>query len=131
MNLSPSIAHVFADTLVIAHLAFIIFVLFGALLLLKWPRWMWLHLPCLVWGTLVEFMGWYCPLTPLENHFRELAGLQMYSGDFVMQYIMPVIYPPELSRGFQIVFGTMVLTINGVIYGYLFRRRRIKNDTHN
>lgn len=131
MNFSPSIAHFFADALIIVHLSFIVFVLFGALLLLKWPKMILLHLPCLVWGILVEFMGWYCPLTPLENTFRKQAGLEMYSGDFVMQYIMPVIYPPELTRGFQIIFGAIVLIMNLVIYGYLIWRRRIKTHSCN
>lgn len=130
MNISPLFANVLADVLVILHLLFIIFVLFGALLVLKWVQIRWVHVPCLVWGVLVELTGWYCPLTPLENHFRELAGLEMYSGDFVMEYLMPVIYPPELTRTLQILFGLLVVLINSGVYGYLIFRRRIKNNTH-
>lgn len=83
---------------------------------------MWLHLPCVLWGMLVEFNGWLCPLTPLENHFRELAGLELYSGDFVMEYVMPVLYPQELTRDLQIVFGSIVLLVNLSIYGYIWKR---------
>ena len=122
LNLSPATAQFLADITVIIHFAFVLFVLFGALLLLKWPRLIWAHLPCLIWGLIVEFTGWLCPLTPLENHFRAAAGLELYSGDFVMQYIMPVLYPQNLTRDLQIIFGLIVLVLNTVIYAYLVRR---------
>lgn len=122
MNFTPTTAQFLADLIVLAHFAFVLFVLCGALLLLKWPRLMWLHLPCVLWGMLVEFNGWLCPLTPLENHFRELAGLELYSGDFVMEYVMPVLYPQELTRDLQIVFGSIVLLVNLSIYGYIWKR---------
>lgn len=122
MNFTPSTAQFLADLIVLAHFAFVVYVLFGALLLIKWPRLIWLHLPCMFWGMLVEFTGWLCPLTPMENHFRELAGLELYSGDFVMQYIMPVLYPRELTRDLQMVFGSIVLFLNLSIYGYIWKR---------
>lgn len=126
MNLSQPLAHLLADLTVILHLLFIVFVLLGALLLLKWHKLIWLHLPCLFWGVMVELMGWYCPLTPMENYFRQQAGLEMYAGDFVMQYIMPIIYPPDLTREFQLLFGITVLLMNIGIYSYLFWRSRCK-----
>jgi hypothetical protein len=122
LNFTPSTAQFLADLIVVTHFAFVLYVLCGALLLLKWPRSMWLHLPCVLWGILVEFTGWLCPLTPMENHFRELAGLELYSGDFVMQYIMPVLYPRELTRELQMVFGSIVLLLNLSIYGYIWKR---------
>ena len=103
------------------------FVLCGALLLLKWPKLAWLHLPCMIWGMLVEFMGWLCPLTPLENYFRRAAGLDLYSGDFVMEYLMPILYPQDLTRELQILFGLIVLLLNALIYGYLLKRRLKSN----
>lgn len=130
MDLTPATARIFADLTVIFHFSFVIFVLFGALLLLRWHKLIWLHLPCVTWGILVEFMGWYCPLTPLENYFRDKAGLELYSGDFVMQYIMPILYPQGLTRDWQLVFGFIVLLFNAIIYGYLIRRW-LKNDTGN
>ncbi len=125
MNVSPSTAAWLADLLVIIHFLFVVFVLFGGLLLIKWPRLAWLHLPAVVWGMVVEFSGWLCPLTPLENHFREQAGLEMYSGDFVMQYIMPILYPQDLTRTLQVVFGLIVLLLNLAVYTYVYRRSRL------
>jgi hypothetical protein len=130
LNYSPFIAHCIADALVILHLVFIVFVLIGAFMALKWRTLIWVHIPCLIWGVLVEMLGWYCPLTPIENSFREQAGLATYSGDFVMQYIMPIIYPPELTRSLQIFFGLVVLLLNMVAYGLLIRRWRFKYYTH-
>ena len=130
MNLSPSTAQFLTDLTVVIHFAFVVFVLCGALLLLKWPRLIWLHLPCLLWGLVVEFTGWLCPLTPLENYFREAAGLDLYAGDFVMEYLMPVLYPRDLTRELQIIFGLLVLILNAFIYGYLFRRRLKGNSGH-
>lgn len=110
-----------ADLIVILHFSFVIFVLFGAVLLL-WRRWLiWLHLPALIWGVLIELAGWVCPLTPLENHLRLQAGLEMYSGDFVMQYIMPILYPQGLTRELQVGYGLFVLLFNAGIYYYVLR----------
>lgn len=112
------------DMIVILHLVFVVFVLLGALLLLKWPKLIGLHLPALCWGILVEFSGWICPLTPLENYLRDKAGLQMYHGDFVMHYLMPVLYPADLTRTTQILFGLFVIGINLAIYSHVLRRWR-------
>jgi len=112
-----------ADTIVVLHFSFVLFVLFGALLLLKWRWLVWLHIPALIWGILVELNGWLCPLTPLENRLREHAGLGQYHGDFVMHYIMPVLYPADLTRTMQIGFGLTVVIVNLVIYYYVFRNR--------
>jgi hypothetical protein len=103
------------------HLLFILFVLFGGFLVLKWPRLMWVHLPCAVWGMLIEFAGWYCPLTTWENHFLRAAGREGYSGSFIDHYIMPLIYPSGLTRGMEIVLGLVVLAINAWVYVRVFR----------
>jgi len=110
------------DGIVLFHFGFVLFVLFGGLLMLKWRRLIWLHLPALAWGILVEFSGWICPLTPLENVLREKAGLEMYRGDFVMQYIMPVLYPAALTREMQILFGVLVIILNIAVYVCVIRR---------
>jgi hypothetical protein len=107
---------ILADIIVIIHLAFIVFVLVGGFLILKWPRIIWIHIPVFFWGAIVEFTGWICPLTPWENHFRRLAGVSVYEGDFVGNYILPVIYPEELTRNVQIVLGSLVVSINLLIY---------------
>ena len=111
-----------ADLVLIVHLAFVVFVLFGGLLVLRWRGIAWLHLPAAVWSAVVEFTGWICPLTPLENWLREQAGEPGYRSDFVTYYLLPVLYPDDLTRDVQIMLGTAVLAINISVYGWLWRR---------
>ena len=111
---------VLADLVVIIHLAFVVFVLFGGLLVLRWRRARWLHLPAFVWGAAVEFGGWICPLTPLETWLRMQGGESGYSSDFIEHYILPLLYPADLTREIQIVLGTVVLVVNIAIYGWLW-----------
>ena len=111
-----------ADLVLIVHLAFVVFVLCGGLLVLRWRRIAWLHLPAVVWGAVIEFSGWVCPLTPLENWLREQAGETGYRSDFVAYYLLPVLYPDDLTRDVQLMLGTAVLAINVSVYGWLWRR---------
>ncbi len=124
--MEPSInwSAIAADIIVIVHFAFVLFVLFGGVLLLWWKKIAWIHLPCVVWGIVVEFTGWICPLTPYENTLRAQAGLEMYDGDFVMRYIMPILYPEDLTRTVQIVLGLVVLFVNSALYYYVFRIKK-------
>ncbi len=101
-----------------------LFVAAGGLLVLRWPRLAWLHLPAAIWGAWIEFSGGICPLTPLEQSLRAQAGETAYAGDFVSHYIFPVLYPAALTRGVQLVFGGVVVAVNLAIYGLLLRRRR-------
>ncbi|RKZ47507.1 MAG: DUF2784 domain-containing protein [Gammaproteobacteria bacterium] len=110
-----------ADLVLIAHLLFIIFVIFGGLIVLKWHRAMWLHIPCAIWGALIEFFGWICPLTYLENYFRQLGNGGSYEGGFIQHYLMPIIYPQGLTTGIQILLGVIVAVINLVIYYFVWR----------
>lgn len=110
-----------ATAIALLHLAFIVFVLLGGLLVLRWPKLAWVHLPAAAWGMLIEFFGWWCPLTKWENYFLREAGRAGYSGGFVAHYIMPVIYPPGLTRGMEIAIGVLVLVINVSIYVRVFR----------
>jgi hypothetical protein len=121
---------ILADVIVIAHLAFIAFVLFGGLLALRW-RWIpWLHLPAATWGFVVALKGWICPLTPLENVLRRAGGSAGYESDFIDHYIVPIIYPVGLTRELQIFFGLLVLAINLIIYlGVRRRARAIVDDS--
>ena len=117
-----------ADLVLIVHLAFVLFVALGGLLVLLRPRIMWLHLPAVVWGALSEFLGMLCPLTPLETTFRELGGGTGYEGNFIEHYITAVIYPSGLTRGTQIALGFGVLLLNMAIYGYwLLRKKRSRS----
>ena len=113
-----------ADIIVLVHFAFVLFVLFGGVLLVWWRRLVWLHLPAVIWGMLIEFTGWICPLTPYENQLRKQAGLEMYDGDFVMRYIMPILYPEDLTRSLQIILGLIVLLINAICYFYVFKIKK-------
>ena len=111
-----------ADLTLCTHASFVLFVIFGGLLVLRW-RWVaWLHLPAAAWGAVVEFSGWVCPLTPLENWLRQQAGETGYRSDFVAYYLLPVLYPDDLTRDVQLMLGTVVLAINFSVYGWLWRR---------
>lgn len=111
-----------ADALLVAHLAFVLFVTLGGLLVLKWRRLAWLHIPAAAWGATIEFAGWICPLTPLENDLRARAGQSGYEGDFIARYLMPVVYPDGLTRQDQLLFGSAALAINLAIYVWLLRQ---------
>jgi hypothetical protein len=114
---------VLADAVLVVHFAFVLFVALGALLVLKWPWAAWLHVPAVVWGVAIEFGGWICPLTPLENHLREAAGERQYSGDFIARYLLPVIYPEGLTRETQLAVGIAALLINLALYAVVIRRQ--------
>ena len=113
-----------ADLVVVLHLAFVLFVLFGGLLAWWKPRIIWLHLPAAAWGAAVEFAGWVCPLTPLEGWLRLKAGASAYESDFIGQYVLPVLYPAALTSNVQFVLGLIVVILNGTIYGWLFWTNR-------
>ena len=103
---------------------FVLFVVLGGLLVLRWPRLAYLHLPAATWGVLIEFAGWVCPLTPLEQSLRLKAGEQGYSGSFIEHYLLPLLYPSALTRTIQVALGIIVIAVNLAIYGYLLRSRR-------
>ena len=119
----PSYAFL-ADAVLVVHFAFVLFVALGALLVWKWPRLAWVHVPAAAWGVAIEFGGWICPLTPLENHLRRLAGEEPYGGDFIARYLMPVLYPNGLTREAQLALGSAALLFNVAIYVALARRAR-------
>ena len=123
------------DTLVLLHLAFILFVAFGGFLVLRWPKTAWVHVPAAIWGAMIELAGWICPLTPLENKLRLASGTSGYSGGFIDHYVMPVVYPAGLTHSVQLVLGAAVIAINAVIYGIFFvrlsnRRKRLSGLDH-
>ena len=117
------LASLAADVVVVIHLGFILFVVFGGLLALRWPATACVHLPAMTWGAYVEFAGSICPLTPLEQALREHAGEQGYSGGFVEHYVIPLIYPENLTASIGLVLGTLVLAVNALVYGWVLRQR--------
>ena len=116
-----------ADLVVGLHAAFVLFALCGGWLIVKWPRVAWVHVPAVAWGVMVECTGWVCPLTPLENWVRAEGGGLYDEGDFIPRYVLPVLYPAEFSRQFQLTLGTFLAAVNAGIYGWLIRRYRTGN----
>jgi hypothetical protein len=120
-----------ANLVLIIHLAFVLFVLCGGLLVLRWGWIAWLHLPAAIWGAVVEFTGWICPLTPLENWLREQGGETTYRSDFIAQYLLPVLYPEDLTRDLQLLLGTGVVILNAAVYWWLWRRIQARGASWN
>lgn len=112
---------VLATATAIVHFAFILFVVLGGIIVLRWPRVAWVHVPAAVWGALIEFAGWYCPLTHLENYFLRKAGGAGYTEGFVAHYLFAIIYPSGLTRGFEIAIGLFVVVVNVTMYVRLIR----------
>jgi hypothetical protein len=111
-----------ADAVVAAHFGFVLFVLLGGLLALRWRRVLWAHLPAVFWGIAIEFTGWICPLTPLESHLRRQAGEAGYSGGFIAHHLLPALYPAGMTRGDQSALGVVALVVNVLVYWRVFAR---------
>ncbi len=113
-----------ADLVVLIHFLFVLFVIFGGLFVFRWPRLAWLHVPVFIWGVLIEWSGWICPLTPLENWLCRQAGDLGYERGFIAHYFLSILYPEALPRGGQYVLGWLVLLINAAIYGWIYWRNK-------
>lgn len=111
-----------ADLVVLLHGAFALFVALGGLLVWRWPRLAWPHLPAVAWGALIEFTGGICPLTPLEQHLHQVIGQAGYTGGFIDHYLLTLLYPAGLTREMQWALGAGVLMVNGAVYGLLLGR---------
>ena len=115
-----------ADLVVIIHGGFVLFAVLGGLLVLRRRHWAWLHLPAFLWAGFIELTGGICPLTPLENRLRALGGQEVYRGEFIDRYVIPLLYPDELTQGYQTFLGSLVLVLNAAIYGALWHRTRTR-----
>ena len=113
-----------ADLIVFLHFLFVLFVVVGGFLAIRWSWVSWVHIPSVLWGVLIEYGGWICPLTPLENRFRAEQGSTTYESDFIAQYILPILYPEGLTRRDQLTLGTFALVLNIAIYAFIFLRHR-------
>lgn len=113
-----------ADGVLVLHTGFVLFVVLGGLLALRWPRAAWVHLPAAAWGAVIEFWGWICPLTPLEQALRRRGGEAGYTGGFVEHYVVALLYPQGLTRGLQLAIGLFVLAVNLAVYAWVWRRAR-------
>ncbi|HEY8310022.1 MAG TPA: DUF2784 domain-containing protein, partial [Gemmatimonadaceae bacterium] len=110
------------------HAAFVLFVIFGGFAALRWRPIVWVHVPAAVWGVLIEYTGWICPLTPLENGLRTRAGEAGYSGDFVTHYLLAGLYPADLTARVQLLLGSLALIINLIAYSLLLARYRRNHE---
>ena len=106
--------HALADTVVLAHVSFVLFVALGGLLALRWPSLAWAHVPTATWGVLVEWADWMCPLTPLESWLR--AGGGGDAAGFIARHLVPVLYPATLTRDMQVILGALALLVNVCVY---------------
>jgi len=113
-----------ADLVVVVHAAFVLFAVAGGLLVVRRPWIALLHVPAAAWAALIEFGGWICPLTPLENSLRERAGEASYGGGFIQHYLLRALYPSGLTRQIQWVLGCLVLAVNIAAYVAVVRRHR-------
>jgi hypothetical protein len=129
MTISPAAYRALADGVVVFHFGFVLFVVLGGVLVLRWRRAAWVHLPCAAWGALIEFGGWICPLTPLEHRLRELGRQATYGESFVEHYITHVMYPASLTRPMQFAIGAFVIAVNATVYWLAFGLRRAKNPS--
>jgi len=119
--MSPSVLRLAADALVAVHATFAVYVMLGGVLALRWPRTAWAHVPAAIWGIAIEFGGWTCPLTPIENQLRQCSGSAGYQGDFIEHYVLPLLYPAVLTRTWQLLLGSLALIVNAAVYWHLLR----------
>ena len=113
-----------ADAVFSIHLAFVVFVVIGGFLALRWRRVVWLHIPTALWGAAIEIGGWTCPLTPLENWLLRRCGEAGYPGGFIEYYIAPIVYPAGLTRPIELLLGGCVILVNIVAYTLFWRASR-------
>jgi hypothetical protein len=116
-----------SEAVLLIHLAFIVFALFGAAIAVRWRWIIVVHLPAATWGLFVELTGRICPLTYLENYLRIKAGLSGYTESFVEHYLLVIIYPAGLTREIQFVLAGAVLAVNIALYGWLYVRKHAAN----
>jgi hypothetical protein len=121
---------VLANFILVIHLGFILFVVVGGLLVFRWPWAAFIHLPAVLWGVAIELGNWICPLTPMEQKLRLAAHESGYTGGFIEHYLIPLIYPDELTRDIQLGLGLFVLLVNVLIYGWwLIRRKKLSQES--
>lgn len=119
-----SSARVLVTLVVLVHMAFVVFVVAGGVLALRWPRVAWVHLPAALWGAMIALAGFLCPLTPLENWLRVRGGASAYDTGFLEHYLLPILYPAALTRDVQVATGIFVVLMNALVYWRVLRETR-------
>src|SRR6266568_6733545 len=105
-----------ATAVLFLHGLFILWVIFGALLVRSRPILRWLHIASLVWGILTELLPWPCPLTVLENWLESKAGVEPYQDGFLLHYLDKLVYP-DISATVLTVAGVIICILNLAFYG--------------
>jgi len=112
----------------IIHFLFIVYVILGGLLFFIKHWTIYFHIPAFLYGVYVEFTQSICPLTYLENFFLSKAKVAMYSTSFIQNYLIPIIYPVNLTKELQIILGISLIVINVIIYGIIFAKSSGRPD---
>ena len=120
----PMVYSFLTNTVIVIHFLFIFFVVFGGFLVFKWRKFVWIHVPAFIYGTLIEWFGWICPLTYLEVWLLGKTGMTGYGSGFIDHYIAPVIYPENLTQVHHVILGVSVLVFNLFIYGWMIYHKR-------
>lgn len=115
------IYRILADGILLTHFCFVVFVVFGGLIALRWRKILILHIPAVLWAILVQWFQWICPLTPLEVWFRELGGEAGYEGGFIEHYISALLYL-DAGRWLHIALAIFVTVLNLIVYFFVYRR---------
>ena len=118
-----------AEAVLLLHAAFILFAVGGGVLVLRWRWLLWLHLPAAGWAAVVVIAGWVCPLTPIEQMLRGLAGQDGYGDSFIEHYLVLLIYPPGLTRPLQVLLGLLVVAVNVAVYLGVWRNGRRSSES--
>jgi len=111
-----------SNLILLVHLIFIIFVVLGGLLFFASRKIIFIHIPALIWGIYIELTSSICPLTYLENWFLHKANLITYSGGFIQNYLVPIVYPADLTKDLQIYLGITLIVVNIIIYGFILNK---------
>lgn len=114
-----------AELVLFLHFVFVVLAVFGAFGVLVAPAWAWIHVPIVIWSSVVNLAGWTCPLTPLENRLRAASDGKFYEGGFVHHYLGPLVYPGGMPRRMERIAGVSVLVWNGLLYAGLFWWRNL------
>ena len=115
-----------ANLTLTVHFAFIIFVVFGALLFFVAKKFFYVHIPALIWGIYIELTHSVCPLTHLENWFLQKANLTTYSEDFLQNYVLPIVYPKNLTEDLQTYLAIVLIVANTIMYGFIISKSKKK-----
>ncbi|MFD7656843.1 DUF2784 domain-containing protein [Actinosynnema sp. NPDC059797] len=114
------VARALAESVMVVHFGVLGFLVVGGFLAWRWPRVAYFHAAMAAWGLLVVLFPIPCPLTWLENTFREAAGQEPLAVGFIDTYIDGVLYPDSAARLVQVLVALVVL---GSWVGLYLRRR--------